>query len=113
MRKLLAWSRIPPHSVRLTISNCSRVKDVDIEVRDNLVLIGPNGSGKTTVLLCMDMLLGMDARQLSAEVAKGLIRDSAKPLVVEGVFGSLTDEELAVFPKEARGRDGRSPSAGS
>ena len=93
---------------RLTISNCSRIKDIDIEVRDNLVLIGPNGSGKTTVLLCMDMLLGMDAQRLGEAVAQGLIHDSAKPFVVEGVIGALADEELAAFPEEAIARDSRS-----
>jgi energy-coupling factor transporter ATP-binding protein EcfA2 len=48
----------------LKITNCSRVADIDMEVRDNMVLIGPNGSGKTTVLKCLDMLLGMSDQQL-------------------------------------------------
>lgn len=33
----------------LNIINCSRVADIHIEVRGNMVLIGPNGSGKLTV----------------------------------------------------------------
>ncbi|MBQ3302750.1 MAG: AAA family ATPase, partial [Eggerthellaceae bacterium] len=77
---------------RIAISNCCRIKDIDIEVRDNLILIGPNGAGKTTVLLCLDMLLGMDEQRMRETVADSFIRDTARPLSVEGTFCNLTDE---------------------
>ena len=83
---------------RLAISNCSRIKDIDIEVRDNLVLIGPNGSGKTTVLLCLNMLLEMDAQRLYGTITEDFVRDSSQPCSVEAVFEHLTTRELAVFP---------------
>ena len=70
---------------RLKISNCSRVADVDIEVRDNMVLIGPNGSGKTTVLLCLDMLFGMSNLRLYGVLSEGFIRDESQPLMVEEI----------------------------
>ncbi|MBR3182158.1 MAG: AAA family ATPase [Eggerthellaceae bacterium] len=82
---------------RLKIANCSRVADIDIAVRDNMVLIGPNGSGKTTVLLCLDMLLGMSDQQLRAALSREFIRDASRPLVVEAVLGSLNDDERAAF----------------
>lgn len=85
---------------RLAISNCSRIKDIDIEVRDSMVLIGPNGSGKTTVLFCLDMLLEMDTRRLYATVGEKFIRDTSQPFSVEAVFEDLNDDELAAFPDE-------------
>ena len=84
----------------LEITNCSRVSDIDIEVRDNLVLIGPNGSGKTTVLLCLDMLFGMSNQRLYGVLSEGFIRDESQPLIVEAALGNLDDDELAAFPDE-------------
>ena len=83
---------------RLRISNCSRIKDLDIEVQDNLVLIGPNGSGKTTVLLCLDILLGMDDENVRQTVSESFVRDESQPFSVEATFGKLGEGERAVFP---------------
>jgi len=77
----------------LTITNCGRVADIDIDVRDNLVLIGPNGSGKTTVVQCLDMLLGMNNLQLRAELTADYVRDASRPMTVEAAFGGLSDRE--------------------
>ena len=85
---------------RLRIANCSRIADVNVEVRDNMVLIGPNGSGKTTVLLCLDMLLGMDDRQLRATLSRGFIRDESRPMTVEVEFANLNEREQAQFANE-------------
>ena len=82
---------------RLRIANCSRVADIDIAVRDNMVIMGPNGSGKTTVLLCLDMLLGMNEQQLLEVLSEEFIRDESQPLTVEVALGNLNDDELAVF----------------
>ena len=84
----------------LAIANCSRISDIDIDVRDNLVLIGPNGSGKTTVLVCLDMLLGMSEEQLYDAFAPNLIRDESRPMTMEAVFADFDDDELAAFPRE-------------
>lgn len=84
----------------LRISNCSWIEDLDIEVRQNLVLIGPNGSGKTTVLLCLEMLLGMDDQCLCESIPEDFIRDMAQPLSVEAALDDLRADELAVFAEE-------------
>ena len=91
---------------RLKIANCSRVADIDIEARDNMVLIGPNGSGKTTVLLCLDMLLGMSDRRLRGELSEEFIRDESQPLIVEAALGNLDADELAAFPDEVDALNG-------
>ena len=80
---------------RLRITNCSWIADADIEVRDNMVIIGPNGSGKTTVLLCLDMLLGMEDPRLRSVLSAEFVRDKALPMVVEAVFGNLRSDERA------------------
>lgn len=85
---------------RLKISNCSWIEDLDIEVRQNLVLIGPNGSGKTTLLLCLEMLLEMDDNCLYETVSEDYIRDKSKPFSVEAVFENLDADELAAFSDE-------------
>ena len=90
----------------LTIANCSRIADIDIDVRENLVLIGPNGSGKTTVLLCLSMLLGMNDEQLFDAFTANLIRDDARPMTTEAVFADLDDDERAAFPREAIAANG-------
>ena len=90
----------------LTISNCSWIEDLDIEVRQNLVLIGPNGSGKTTVLLCLEMLLGMDDLCLYESIAEDFIRDEAKPLSIEATFDDLSADELVMFADEVDTRKG-------
>ena len=84
------------------ISNCSRIKDIDVEVRDNMVLIGPNGSGKTTVLQCLEMLLGMDDRQLCEVASNEFVRDASLPFSVQVAFVALSAEELAVFSDEVK-----------
>ena len=70
----------------LRITNCSRVSDIDIDVRDNMVLIGPNGSGKSTVLLCLDMLLGMSDSLLRETMSESFIRDTSRAMTVEAWF---------------------------
>ena len=91
---------------RLRISNCSWIEDLDIEVRQNLVLIGPNGSGKTTVLLCLEMLLEMDGQRLCESITQDYIRDKAKPFSVEAVLDDLSTDELAAFSDEVDSRKG-------
>ena len=82
----------------LKIANCSRVSDIDIDVRDNLVLIGPNGSGKSTVLLCLDMLLGMDEQMIRSELSEGFVREGAHEMVIEAALrcGGAGDGEITV-----------------
>ena len=85
---------------RLSIFNCNWVKDLEIEVRQNLVLIGPNGSGKTTVLLCLEMLLDMDGQCLCESITEDFIRDKTKPLLIEAALDELSADELTAFADE-------------
>ena len=43
---------------RFKVENHRRLADLDIEVRDHLVLVGANDVGKSSLLRCLDLLLG-------------------------------------------------------
>lgn len=43
----------------IAFENFSTLQDFRLDVRDGLVLVEPNDSGKTTVLVGLDYLLGM------------------------------------------------------
>lgn len=78
----------------LKILNHSRVADLDVEVRDHLVLVGTNESGKSSILRCLDLLLGAPRARLYATLGAADVRDPAHPFVVEA---SLTGADRALF----------------
>ena len=42
---------------RIKVENHKRLADLEIEVRDHLVLVGANDVGKSSLLRCLDLLL--------------------------------------------------------
>lgn len=84
----------------LRIENHSRLEDMSIEVRDHLVLVGPNDSGKSSILRCLDFLLGASTGALYARLGAADLRDVNQPLVVEAVLVDFSDEAKALFPDE-------------
>lgn len=78
----------------LRIRNHSRVADLDIEVRDHLVLVGTNESGKSSILRCLDLLLGAPRARLYATLSAADVREPAHPFVVEA---TLVGADPAVF----------------
>ncbi|WP_088284651.1 ATP-dependent endonuclease [Kineosporia sp. A_224] len=85
---------------RLAITNHSRLQDVDLEVRQHLVLVGPNDVGKSSVLRCLNLLLGASTAQLYSWLSVDDLRDEAQPLVVEADLVDFTADDEAVFPDE-------------
>lgn len=88
------------HAVRLTsvrFENHRRLRDTAIEVRGHLVLVGPNDVGKSSVIRCLDLLLGASVAQLYARISVADFRDPAVPLVVEAALSEFTDQEKALF----------------
>lgn len=72
--------------MRLTsvaIRNHTRVADLYIEVRRHLVLVGTNDSGKTSILRCLDLLLGASQGALYTSITADDVRDRARPFVIE------------------------------
>lgn len=85
---------------RLTIANHSRLQDVELELRQHLVLVGPNDAGKSSVLRCLNLLLGASTGQLYSWLAPEDLRDQTEPLVVEADLVGFTADDEAVFPDE-------------
>ena len=86
--------------VRISVSNHSRLVDLDIEVRRHLVLVGPNDVGKSSLLRCLDLLLGATTAQLYSRITADDLRERELPMIVEAHLADLTSDEEAIFPDE-------------
>lgn len=83
---------------RLRIHNHSRlVRDVDIEVRRHLVLVGPNDSGKSSILRCLDLLLGAAPEELALRISLDDLRDRNEEFCVSCEFCDLSEAERKEF----------------
>lgn len=85
---------------RLRIENHSRLQNADIDVRDHLVLVGANDVGKSSLLRCLDLVLGSSTAQLYSKITADDFRDSSVELVMEVTLRDLSDLEQAYFPDE-------------
>lgn len=85
---------------RLRVQNYARVADLDIEVRNHLVLVGPNDVGKSSLLRCLDFLLGARTAQLYATIVPEDVRDPDQPLVIEADLEGFLPDQEALFPDE-------------
>lgn len=81
----------------ITIANHRRVSDLDIEIRDHAVFVGPNASGKSTILRMLDSLLGAPWNQLVASLDPGQLRDPAVRMLVEARLDDLDADDVAHF----------------
>ncbi len=82
----------------LSIENHSRLMhDIDIEVRRHLVLVGPNDSGKSSVMRCLDLLLGAAPEELALRLSPDDLRDKSAPFIVRCRLDGLTPQEADVF----------------
>jgi ATPase subunit of ABC transporter with duplicated ATPase domains len=68
---------------RITIVNHSRLFDTELEIRGHVVLVGPNDVGKSSLLRCLDLVLGASTAQLYQRVVLEDFRDHDQPLVIE------------------------------
>ena len=85
---------------RLCVQNYSRLADLSIEVRQHLVLVGPNDVGKSSLLRCLNLLLGASTAQLYSWLAIEDLRVPDQPLVVEAGLEEFTPDQEALFPDE-------------
>lgn len=95
-----SWKNEPMKLTRLHIRNHSRIVDVEIEVRDHLVLVGANDVGKSSMLRCLQLILGASTAQLYAQITPEDFRDAATEFVVEVELDDFSDDEKATFPDE-------------
>ena len=85
---------------RVKIENHSRLADLEIEVRDHLVLVGANDVGKSSLLRCLDLLLGASTAQLYSRIAAEDLRAADQPVVIEVDLRDFSDDDKAQFPDE-------------
>lgn len=88
------------------IKNHSRLADCTLEVRKNLVLVGANGSGKSSLIRCLDLLLGKTMQQLYYNISSSDFSDTELPFIVEACLTDFDDEEFSFFPDEIDAFDG-------
>ena len=88
------------HVTGLRVQNSARLADLDLKVRKHLVLVGPNDVGKSSLLRCLDFLLGASAAQLYAALAPEDLRDADQPLVIEADLEGFDSDQEALYPDE-------------
>lgn len=86
---------------RIKIENHSRLAKTVIEVREHLILVGPNDVGKSSVLRCLDLLLGASTAQIYNRIAVEDFADATQALVFEAELEDLSSNDQALFPDEA------------
>ena len=85
---------------RVKVENHSRLQDLELEVRKHMVLIGPNDVGKSSLLRCLDLLLGASTGQLYNQITPEDLRESGRPFVVEADLCEFSNTEQILFPDE-------------
>ncbi len=84
----------------LSWSNYRRLPDGHLAVRDHLVLVGPNDTGKSSVVRALHMCLGMAHGQVAAAVSARDFTDPALPLTFVVTLDGIEEEDRAAFPDE-------------
>ncbi|MDJ0771312.1 MAG: AAA family ATPase, partial [Ilumatobacter sp.] len=84
----------------ITIENCAWCPAMSVDVREHLVLVGPNESGKSTVLRLLDAALAWSNGRLLNELSPGALRVATDPLVVRLTLADLDADAQAAFPDE-------------
>lgn len=85
---------------RVKVENHRRLQDLELEVRQHMVLIGPNDVGKSSLLRCLDLLLGASTGQLYNQITPEDLREPGHPFAVEADLCGFSDTEQALFPDE-------------
>jgi putative ATP-dependent endonuclease of OLD family len=84
----------------LTIRNHARVPDLELEVREHMVLVGANDVGKTSLLRLLQFTLGSSTGHLYQSLSLSDLRDAASALIVDIVLTAFNDDDRAVFHRE-------------
>ena len=86
--------------MRVKIENHSRLQNLELEVRQHMVLIGPNDVGKSSLLRCLDLLLGASTAQLYNQITVDDLRNLGDPFVIEADLQGFSENEQALFADE-------------
>jgi putative ATP-dependent endonuclease of OLD family len=81
-------------------SNYRRLPDATIAVRDHLVLVGPNDTGKSSVVRAVNLCVGMAHGAVANAVTARDFTDSGKPVLLTVTLDGIDDGDRAAFPDE-------------
>ena len=84
----------------ITWSNYRRLPDGHLQVRDHLVLVGPNDTGKSSIVRALNICLGMAHGQAAAAVSSRDFTDQALPLTFTLTLDGIEEDDRAAFPDE-------------
>lgn len=96
----IAYKGVGLRLVAIRIENHSRLAKLSLEVRQHLVLVGSNDVGKSSLLRCLDLVLGASTAALYSRITKEDFADPAQAFVVEIDLADFTPDEKAAFPDE-------------
>ena len=91
---------------RVSWTNYRRLPDSHIDVRNHLILVGPNDSGKSSVLRAIHLCLGASGPQLPAQIDQRDFTDQTQPLLLQVVLDHIQESDRAAFPDEISTQDG-------
>lgn len=74
--------------------------DATIAVRNHVVLVGPNDTGKSSVVRAVNLCIGMAHGLVANAVTVRDFTDPAKPVRVSVTLAEIDDEDRAAFPDE-------------
>lgn len=84
----------------VSITNHSRIQDLDLELRRHAVIVGANDVGKSSILRLLNLVLGTSTAGLYQALGPGDLRDPEKPMVVSVTWTDFSNEERRPFPSE-------------
>ena len=85
---------------RIEWSNYRRLPDSAIDLRNHLVLIGPNDVGKSSILRAIHLCIGISGAQLTSAIQERDFTSTDSPLELVLTFVDLDREERITFPDE-------------
>lgn len=85
---------------RIKVENYRRLEDVEIAVRQHLVLVGANDVGKSSLLRAVDLVLGASTAQLYSSLSAADFRDPTQELRFEVELVDFRPDEKALFADE-------------
>lgn len=81
-------------------SNYRRLPDGQIDVRDHLVLVGPNDTGKSSIVRAINLCIGMAHGPVSSALTVRDLTDPASPMLLTVTLDGIDDDDRAAFPDE-------------
>ncbi len=84
----------------LSWANYRRLPDGQINVRNHLVLVGPNDTGKSSILRALHLCLGMVHGQVASSISARDFTDPNVPLTITVTLHGIDHEDRAAFPDE-------------